>query len=84
MPRVKVGDIHLSYTVRGDGDWLVLIGGYASSNWASWGGMLDQLAEHFRVVAFDNRGIGESDAPDVPYSTEMLAREPPNAFAHWP
>ena len=42
MPRVKVGDIQLSYTVRGEGEWLVLIGGYASSNWASWGGMLEQ------------------------------------------
>lgn len=75
MPRVKVGDIHLSYTVRGEGEWLVLIGGYASSNWASWGGMLDQLAQHFRVLAFDNRGIGGSDAPDTPYSTTMLARD---------
>jgi 3-oxoadipate enol-lactonase len=75
MPRAKVGDIHLNYTVRGEGDWLVLIGGYASSNWTSWGGMLDQLAAHFRVLAFDNRGIGESDAPDIPYTTEMLARD---------
>jgi 3-oxoadipate enol-lactonase len=75
MPRARVGDIHLSYTVRGEGEWLVLIGGYASSNWASWGAMLDQLARHYRVLAFDNRGIADSDAPDIPYSTEMLARD---------
>jgi pimeloyl-ACP methyl ester carboxylesterase len=75
MPRTRIGEINLSYTVQGSGDWLVLIGGYASSNWTSWGGMLDELARHFRVLAFDNRGIADSDAPDVPYSTEMLAED---------
>lgn len=73
MPKAHVGDIDLNYTVQGSGDWLVLIGGYASSNWQSWGAMLSELAKTYRVVAFDNRGIGQSDAPDVPYSTRMLA-----------
>jgi len=82
MPHAKVGDIQLSYTVQGQGDWLVLIGGYASSNWRSWGAVLDKLAERYRVLAFDNRGIGESDAPDVPYSTEMLARDTLGLMAH--
>lgn len=75
MPTARVGDIQLNYTVQGAGDWLVLIGGYASSNWQSWGAMLAELAKRYRVLAFDNRGIGESDAPDAPYSTRMLARD---------
>jgi pimeloyl-ACP methyl ester carboxylesterase len=75
MPLAKVGDLNLNYTVQGSGDWLVLIGGYASSNWQSWGAMLTELAKSYRVLAFDNRGIGGSDVPDYPYSTPMLARD---------
>jgi 3-oxoadipate enol-lactonase len=69
MPLARIGDIKLNYTVQGSGEWLVLIGGYASSNWHSWGAMITELAKTYRVLAFDNRGIGESDVPDYPYST---------------
>ena len=75
MPLAKVGDVNLNYTIQGEGDWLVLIGGYASSNWQSWGSMLTELAKSYRVLAFDNRGIGGSDVPDYPYSVQMLAHD---------
>jgi 3-oxoadipate enol-lactonase len=75
MARARIGSVTLEYTVQGDGDWLVLIGGYASSNWTSWGSMLTTLAERYRVLAFDNRGIGGSDVPDEPYTTPMLAED---------
>ena len=64
MPIAKVGGLRLNYVVEGSGDWLVLIGGYASGNWQAWGKHIDVLAREFRVLAFDNRGIGESDVPD--------------------
>jgi 3-oxoadipate enol-lactonase len=75
MPTVKVGDITLNYTVQGSGDWLVLIGGYASANWQAWGEHLSRLAQRYKVLAFDNRGIGESDVPDYPYTTRMMAKD---------
>lgn len=75
MPLAKVGDLNINYTVQGTGEWLVLIGGYASSNWQAWGSMLTELAKSYRVLAFDNRGIGGSDVPDYPYTTQMLARD---------
>jgi len=75
MPLARIGDIKLNYTVQGSGEWLVLIGGYASSNWHSWGAMITELAKTYRVLAFDNRGIGESDVPDYPYTTRMLAMD---------
>ena len=31
------------------------------------------LAEHFQVLRYDMRGHGASEAPDGPYSIEMLA-----------
>jgi len=75
MPCIKVGDLTMNYTVKGEGDWLVMVGGYASGNWSSWGQQLDLAAQKFKVLAFDNRGIGGTDAPDVPYTTQMLAQD---------
>ena len=75
MPFATVGDVKINYTVQGQGDWLVLIGGYASGNWQAWGAHLAELAKSYKVLAFDNRGIGESDVPDLPYTTHMMARD---------
>ncbi|HEV2582774.1 MAG TPA: alpha/beta hydrolase, partial [Ktedonobacteraceae bacterium] len=33
------------------------------------------LAECYTVVAFDNRGVGQSDKPDIPYTIEMMAED---------
>lgn len=82
MPIARVGDIHLNYTIHGAGDWLVLIGGYASGNWQAWGGHIDALAKHYQVLAFDNRGIGGSDVPPGPYSTVMMARDTIGLMQH--
>ena len=73
MPVARVNDVNINYTIEGSGDWLVLIGGYASSNYSSWGSTLTALSKTYRVLAFDNRGIGGSDVPDYAYSTPMLA-----------
>lgn len=74
MPKIKVGDIEMNYTLHGaTGQWIVLIGGLAGGNWQSWHGQLPILSKEFRVLAFDNRGIGESDSPEYPYTTKMMA-----------
>jgi pimeloyl-ACP methyl ester carboxylesterase len=64
----------IAYEVRGDGDPLVLVHGLAYDR-AGWGRFPDLLAERFRVVLFDNRGVGESDAPDGPYSVAQMAAD---------
>ena len=48
MPSIKVGDLTMNYTVRGEGDWLVMVGGYVSGNWSSWGQQLDLAAQNLR------------------------------------
>ena len=75
MPFVSSGAVKINYTVEGSGDWLVMIGGYASGNWTSWGAHLAEMSKQFRVLALDNRGIGDSDVPDYPYTTLMMARD---------
>jgi len=60
------------YLEAGAGDPLVLVMGFGGDHLA-WGLQIPALAAKYRVVAFDNRGVGQSDAPDVPYSTAMMA-----------
>jgi pimeloyl-ACP methyl ester carboxylesterase len=65
----------MNYVVQGEGDPLVLIGGYASGYWQSWQRYLPALSERYRVLAFDSRGSGETDAPDAPYSVAMMSAD---------
>jgi pimeloyl-ACP methyl ester carboxylesterase len=64
--------VKISWERRGGGPPLLLIQGIGLARWG-WGHALDLLAERFDVLAYDNRGIGESDAPAGPYSISMLA-----------
>jgi len=73
MAQANVGGTNLFYETRGSGDALLLIMGLGASS-AAWDpDLLDQLAKEFRVITFDNRGTGQSDKPDAPYSMEMFA-----------
>jgi pimeloyl-ACP methyl ester carboxylesterase len=72
MPTVKVSDINIYYEVHGEGEALVLIMGY-TANTAWWGWEVPVFSQRYRVVAFDNRGSGQSDKPDVPYTMETMA-----------
>jgi 3-oxoadipate enol-lactonase len=68
------GDVRIAYDVLGDGDPLVLVHGLAYDR-AGWGGLPGLLAERFRVVLIDNRGVGESDAPAGPYAVSQMAAD---------
>lgn len=74
MPKVRVGDITMHYLEMGAGEPLVLIMGLGADHLA-WSFQLRTLAERHRVVAFDNRGAGQTDAPDHPYTTAMMAAD---------
>ena len=72
MPTVKVGDSNIYYEIHGAGEALLLIMGYGSYS-GHWFRLIPCLSQEYRVVAFDNRGTGRSDKPDVPYTIEMMA-----------
>jgi pimeloyl-ACP methyl ester carboxylesterase len=59
---------------QGQGEPLLLIMGlgYAS---AMWHRTRPALAQHFRTIAFDNRGVGLSDVPPGPYSIATMASD---------
>lgn len=74
MPTVKVNDIEMYYEIHGEGEPVALIAGLNSDHtFYQRVGLIDRLAEKYRVVAFDNRGVGQTDKPDIPYSIEMMA-----------
>jgi len=52
----------------------LLISGLGYSSW-QWHKMVPFLAEHFKVITFDNRGAGQSDKPAGPYTAQMLAAD---------
>jgi pimeloyl-ACP methyl ester carboxylesterase len=72
MPTVRVGDIDMYYVEAGAGEPLVLVMGFSGDH-SAWGLQFRALAERCRVIAFDNRGVGQTDAPDRPYTTRMMA-----------
>ena len=67
-------DVKIAYEIRGDGDPLVLVHGLAYDR-QGWGRLPDLLAERFSVVLLDNRGVGESDAPEGPYAVSQMAAD---------
>jgi non-heme chloroperoxidase len=63
----------LRYTDRGSGEkTIVLVHGWKGSH-RMWDTATVRLAENHRVVAFDNRGMGESDKPGGRYDFDVLA-----------
>jgi len=70
--RVGANGIHINCEVEGDGPWITLSHSLAC-NLHMWDEQAAVLARHFRVLRFDTRGHGKSDAPAGAYSLEMLA-----------
>ncbi|MBI5353630.1 MAG: alpha/beta fold hydrolase [Chloroflexi bacterium] len=74
MPKAQSNGIELYYEIHGAGQPLVLISGLGYPLW-QWHKMVPFLSEHFQVVTFDNRGVGQSDKPAGPYAAQMLAAD---------
>jgi non-heme chloroperoxidase len=67
--------VRLRYSDRGEGDRpIVLVHGWKGSH-RMWDPAVYRLARDFRVIAFDNRGMGESDKPGGAYDFAVLAAD---------
>lgn len=77
MPVVQVNNIQIYYEIHGEGEPLVLIGGLANdiTDYTDHTSIISHLAQQYKVVAFDSRGAGRSDKPDIPYSIAMMAAD---------
>jgi len=72
MPKIQTGDVVLYYEEQGEGAPLVLIPGFGNGLWI-WFKQIPALAQHFRTITFDPRGISRSEAKDEPISIRMIA-----------
>jgi pimeloyl-ACP methyl ester carboxylesterase len=70
---VRTG-VSLNYEVSGEGDPLLLVMG-TSGSIPLWGELVPRLAERYRVIAFDNRGLGGSERGEGPITVASLAED---------
>ncbi|WP_413249231.1 alpha/beta fold hydrolase [Sinomonas flava] len=71
---VDVGGLSMHLAEAGEGDPLILLHGFPQ-NWWEWHGLIPRLAEHFHVIAVDQRGFGWTDAPRRGYDAATLVRD---------
>ena len=72
MAFASVNGVRLYYEMHGAGDPIVLIPGLGLDHFY-FQYAIPELQRHFRVVAYDPRGTGESDRPSGEYSMELWA-----------
>lgn len=81
MPKAKVNGIELYYEVHGQGEPLLMIQGLGySSNF--WFCQVPEFSKYFQTIVFDNRGVGQSDKPNEPYSIVGMAADAVGLLDH--
>jgi 3-oxoadipate enol-lactonase len=79
MPRIAAGDIQINYESYGEGEPLLLIMGFGLPGIA-WLPVLPFLSG-FQCIYFDNRGTGNSDKPEGPYTIPQMADDASNLLS---
>ena len=68
MPHVKVGDIEIYYERAGAGPPLLFISGSGGDLRNKPNVFEGPLARSFDLLAYDQRGLGQTSKPDIPYT----------------
>ena len=72
MAKASVNGIDIYYRVQGRGEPLVLIMGLGGES-GDWVLQVHAFKKHYRVVSFDNRGVGRSDKQSEHYTIKTMA-----------
>src|SRR5262249_32909133 len=70
--KIRTNGIELNYVVEGSGPWLVMSHSLAC-DLSMWDEQAAVLRRNFKVLRFDTRGHGKSDAPSGDYTLDMMA-----------
>ena len=74
MPRIQANGIQLYYQLTGPADApVVMLSNSLGTRLEMWDPQLPALAQRYRVLRYDSRGHGRSEAPEGPYTIDMLA-----------
>jgi pimeloyl-ACP methyl ester carboxylesterase len=71
---LKANGIRQHYIDAGEGAPVVLLHGFPETHFA-WRHQIPELAQHYRVIAPDLRGYGETDKPATGYDKRTMARD---------
>lgn len=75
MPFVAVRDIRLYYERQGTGPKLLYINGTGADLRRKPNVFDSVLATHFDILSYDQRGLGQTDRPDTPYTMADYAED---------
>ena len=76
MAFINVNRIKFFFRVEGDpGAPPLVLSNSLGTDHRMWDGQMEDLTQHFRVVRYDGRGHGQSEAPEGPYTIEDLAQD---------
>ena len=70
--KIKANGVQLEYDTQGEGQWVVMSHSLACTS-AMWDEQVQALKSKYKVLRFDTRGHGGSDAPAGAYNLDMLA-----------
>jgi 3-oxoadipate enol-lactonase len=74
--KLKTNDIQTNYELTGRaGAPVVMLSHSLACSSVMWNPQLDLLESHFRVLCYDTRGHGASDAPAGSYTLDLLAED---------
>jgi len=85
--RVPVADIQMAHSVKGEGHPVVLLAGLGAVKELWTDEFVEQLAERFKVIAVDNRGVGQTPAGTRDFSITQFAEDTAGlleATGEWP
>jgi len=68
MPFISVRNLKMYYEIRGKGPRLLVISGTGGDLRRSPSIFELPIAQHFEILAYDQRGLGQTSRPDVPYT----------------
>jgi 3-oxoadipate enol-lactonase len=72
--KAQSNGIAINYEVQGDGPWVVMSHSLACAL-GMWAPQIEALKAKYRVLCFDTRGHGGSDAPAGAYTLEQMAED---------
>jgi pimeloyl-ACP methyl ester carboxylesterase len=72
VPVARVNGIDIAYGVAGAGDPLLMIMGFTGAR-HHWYGFDKRMSLDFLTITLDNRGAGETSAPDAAYTVPQMA-----------
>jgi 3-oxoadipate enol-lactonase len=72
--KIEVNGIRFNYRIDGPGGapWVTMSNSLGTT-YGMWDAQIDAFAQRYRVLRYDQRGHGETDASPGPYSFELLA-----------